>query len=99
MATATKTPAKRAASQSNASVKFKAGRTGSGVAAKGTAKVAVKSASAKGAKAGLHAPRKTANAHGAAAKRLMNGDDASAGAVALKPSRARAAHAKGNGAM
>jgi len=81
MATATKTPAKRAASQSNASVKIKAGRAGSRVAAKGTAKVALKSASAKGA------------------KRLMNGVDGSAGDVALKPSRARAAHAKSNGSM
>jgi DNA-3-methyladenine glycosylase II len=99
MATATKTPAKRAASQSNASVKVKAVRARSGVAAKGTTKVAAKSASAKGAKAGLHAPRKTASAHGAAAMRLMNGVDGSADAVALKPSRARAAHAKGNGAL
>jgi DNA-3-methyladenine glycosylase II len=102
MATATKTPAKRAASESNAAAKVKAVRAGSGVAAKGTAKVAVKSASAKGVKAGLHVARKTASSHGVLAKpvpkRLSNGADQSEQAV-VKASRARAAHAKGNGAL
>ena len=75
MATATKTPAKRATSQSNAAAKVKAVRARSGAA-----KVAVKSASAKGAKAGLHGPRKTTGSHGALAKQassrhLPNGAD------------------------
>jgi len=98
MATATKTPAKRATSQSNAAAKVKAVR-----ARNGAAKVAVKSASAKGVKAGLHAPRKTASAHGAlakqpASKRQPNGADVT-DVAGLKPSRARAVHAKGNGSL
>ncbi|CAG9218102.1 MULTISPECIES: DNA-3-methyladenine glycosylase family protein [Paraburkholderia] len=98
MATATKTPAKRATSQSNAAAKVKVVRARSGAA-----KVAVKSASAKGAKAGLHGPRKTTGSHGALAKQassrhLPNGADLPE-ATAVKPSRARAAHAKGNGSL
>ncbi|SIT42608.1 DNA-3-methyladenine glycosylase II [Paraburkholderia piptadeniae] len=109
MATATKTPAKRATSQSNASANVKAVRARSGVAAKGAAKVATKSASAKGVKAGQHAARKkdpatgTANSQGAlakqaSAKRLPNGADLPE-THAAKPSRTRAAQVKGNGSL
>ncbi|SEI95850.1 DNA-3-methyladenine glycosylase family protein [Paraburkholderia diazotrophica] len=109
MSTATKTAAKRATSQSNASAKVKAVRARSGVAAKGAAKVATKSASAKGLKAGQHAARKTGTAAGAAnsqgalakqgsAKRLPNGADLPE-ASAARPSRTRAAQLKGNGSL
>ncbi|MPW17299.1 DNA-3-methyladenine glycosylase 2 family protein [Paraburkholderia sp. CNPSo 3157] len=105
MSTATKTAAKRATSQSNASVKVKAVRARSGVAAKGAVKVATKSASAKGAKIDRHAARKsgTANSQGALAKqssarRLPNGADLPE-ANAAKPSRTRAAQVKGNGSL
>jgi len=105
MATATKTPAKRATSQSNAAAKVTAVRARSGVAAKGAAKVAVKSASAKGAKAGQHAARKPgmAGAQGALAKeapskRMPNGADMPE-AGAAKTSRARLAQPKPNGLL
>ncbi|ACC70571.1 DNA-3-methyladenine glycosylase [Paraburkholderia phymatum] len=90
MATATKTPAKRAASQSDAASKVRAVRARSGVSAKGAAKVAVKSASAKGAKAG-------ALARPASVRSKGNGAEAPEAAV--KPSRARTAHLKGNGSL
>ncbi|MEM5343190.1 DNA-3-methyladenine glycosylase family protein [Paraburkholderia azotifigens] len=103
MATATKTPAKQAASQSDAASKVKAVRAGSGVTAKGAAKVAVKSASAKGVKAGLRDTRKMPGSHGvpgrhASAKPQVNGADMYE-AAAVKPSRARTANAKGNGSL
>ncbi|WP_109478581.1 DNA-3-methyladenine glycosylase [Paraburkholderia sp. C35] len=98
MATATKTPAQRAASQSNAAAKVKAVRARSGAT-----KVAVKSASSKGAKAGLHVPRKPASAHGALAKpvspkRAPNGAEP-ADVAAVKPSRVRSTHTKSNGTL
>jgi DNA-3-methyladenine glycosylase II len=73
------------------------------VTAKGAAKVAVKSASAKGVKTGLRAARKLAGSHGAharhgSAKPLLNGADAPE-AAAVKPSRVRVANAKGNGSL
>ncbi|CAG9235494.1 DNA-3-methyladenine glycosylase II [Paraburkholderia sabiae] len=103
MATATKTPAKRAASQSDAASTVKAVRARSGVAAKGAAKVAGKSASAKGGKTGFGTARKAAGPDGAharatSAKPQVNGVEAPE-AAAVKPSRARTAHAKGNGSM
>ncbi|MBN3753403.1 DNA-3-methyladenine glycosylase 2 family protein [Paraburkholderia sp. Tr-20389] len=91
MATATKTPAKRAASQSDAASKVRAVRARNGVTAKGAAKVAVKSASAKGVKAGALARPVPTRSH-------VNGADAPE-AAAVKPSRARTAHAKGNGSL
>jgi DNA-3-methyladenine glycosylase II len=103
MATATKTPAKRAASQSDAASKVKAVRARSGVAAKGAAKVAGKTAAAKGVKTSLRGARKTAGSHDglarhASAKPAINGA-AEASDLAAKPSRARTANAKGNGSL
>jgi DNA-3-methyladenine glycosylase II len=76
----------------------KAVRAHSGVAAKGTAKVAVKAASAKGA--GMHAVRNAAGtlSKRAPGKRPVNGVDLSE-AAGSKPSRARAGNAKLNGSM
>jgi DNA-3-methyladenine glycosylase II len=105
MATATKTPAKRATSQSNAAAAVKTVRARSGAAAKGASKVAPKTASGKGVKAGIGAARKpgTAGAHGVgAAKRVLNGSGAHEPMLekpSLKTARARAAHAKGNGSL
>jgi DNA-3-methyladenine glycosylase II len=88
MATATKTPAKRAASQTRTASAVKRVRTDS--AAKGTAKAAGKSLSAS-AKGGAHtAPRKTA------AKRVLNGAAGPAEPTPVKASRSRA---KGNGEL
>ncbi|MEC5405740.1 DNA-3-methyladenine glycosylase [Paraburkholderia sp. MPAMCS5] len=85
MATATKTPAKRATSQTNAAAAAKSTRTSTR-----TASGAVKTASSKGA--GAAAKTAASAAKKTAAKRALNG--ASAPAPAAK--QARASRAKGN---
>jgi DNA-3-methyladenine glycosylase II len=89
MATATKTPAKRAASQTRTASAVKRVRADN--AAQNTAKRAAKGGAQTGAQA---APRK------AAAKRVLNGAAGPAEAAQAKASRSRAkAAASGNGAL
>ena len=88
MATATKTPAKRATSQTNAAAAAKSTRT-SARADSGAVKKASSKAAGVAAKTGAGAVKK------AAAKRVLNG--ASASAPAAK--RAKAPRAKSNGAL
>jgi len=103
MATATKTPAKRAASQTRTASAVKAVRTSNGAAAKGASKTTARKSSSASASAstrdGLaHTEAQTAGKNGAAprksAKRLTNGAAGPAEHSAAKPARARA---KGNG--
>jgi DNA-3-methyladenine glycosylase II len=92
MATATKTPAKRAASQTRTASAVKRVRADS--AAKGTAKAAGKSVSASVKGGAQTAPRKSA------AKRGLNGAAGPAEAAPVKASRSRAAKSNsGNGEL
>jgi DNA-3-methyladenine glycosylase II len=87
MATATKTPAKRAASQTRTASAGKRARPDN--AAQNAAQNQVKRA----AKSGAQTPRK------AAAKRVLNGAAGPAEATPVKASRARVKAASGNGAL
>ena len=100
MATATKTPAKRAASQTRTASAVKTVPTRTGAAVKGASKTVLKSASAsvKGALAQADGPvaGNGAAASRKASKRVTNGAAGPAAHTIAKPSRARV---KGNGEL